>query len=542
MHFSPPSYLNQINTQSTLLASCATAMLSAGELDAMDNEPDGIIHFMLNAIYVAATTMCLACSLWVIYTAMNLINLSIHSTLYGETMREIAEADQLIELRMKELRLVFVTSLLALVTAVMSMVATEADWPYSVLAFTVFVFTGWHATMSDKGTIILYERYTGLEVKDRWHGEKWREQIRDLLLPFGIGNHSSALRYKELRDKAESGISAFLSAGKDHKRMAGRSSDDSEENDSSFDRYGAPALRDALKNIHIKRARLATRTRQRETIADRSVKKDGILSLRGARGGTAATRGGTAATPSGDAQSGGEGFPFSGPQLMAISAELIQSVWRAGKVSVTREDWHGGWIWKTASGSGPVEKLREAWATLDANGTTAIPSVSELTPNMPRYKRWFVLNPQKGTLGIYTNDDDHRTGQPTKGEVKSISAYAAMRLASPVDGRLLLALLPRATIESRVAPAPSPAKGSFNGATEPSTTTPAEGKSWYLRAEDDAKTTKWFQMMEKAGAHVTDTVHSARLPPASAPTLASMLRGNPKPPGPGKSGTPGLSA
>ena len=46
-----------------------------------------------NALYIISATGCLAASLWVIYTAMNLINLSIHSTLYGESMRALTEAD-----------------------------------------------------------------------------------------------------------------------------------------------------------------------------------------------------------------------------------------------------------------------------------------------------------------------------------------------------------------------------------------------------------------------------------------------------------------
>ena len=138
------SYLNQINTQSTLLASCATAMLASSELNAMEDEK-GFFAWPLNGLYVMSTTLCLACSLWVIYTAMNLINLSIHSTLYGETMREIAEADNLIEQRMKEVRLVFVSSLAALIFAGFAMIASEADWPFAFLGFGIFLFTGWHA-------------------------------------------------------------------------------------------------------------------------------------------------------------------------------------------------------------------------------------------------------------------------------------------------------------------------------------------------------------------------------------------------------------
>ena len=82
---SSPSYLNQINTQSTLLAGCATGMLASGELNAMEDDGmhdgAGIFTMPLNGLYIMSTTVCLASSLWVIYTAMNLINLSIHSTL-----------------------------------------------------------------------------------------------------------------------------------------------------------------------------------------------------------------------------------------------------------------------------------------------------------------------------------------------------------------------------------------------------------------------------------------------------------------------------
>ena len=66
-NFAPPSaarsYLNQINTQSTLLASCATAMLASSELNAMEDE-QGYFAWPLNGMYVMSTTLCLACSLF----------------------------------------------------------------------------------------------------------------------------------------------------------------------------------------------------------------------------------------------------------------------------------------------------------------------------------------------------------------------------------------------------------------------------------------------------------------------------------------------
>lgn len=470
-------------------------------------DDEGLFVWLLNALYVFSTTMCLACSLWVIYTAMNLINLSIHSTLYGETMREIAEADQLIEMRMKELRLVFVTSLVALVLAGLSMITCEAEWPFAVTACFVFVFAGWHAAKSDEGTVILYQRYTGLEVKDRWHGERWREQIRDLLLPFGQGNHSSALRYQTVRDKAETSIAAFLAAGRTHKKHlpSGEVSTDS-------DRFGPEALRAALKSTHLKKARAFSR------------RKPSSMRRRSSLGSTiTAMAESPAATPT--SMDGGAAL---GKELLDISASMIQSVWRAGQVNITRHEWHGGWLWKTASGGGPVENLRGAWSSLDANAVSAIPNVAELAPTVPRHRRWFVLAPKKGTLTIYTSDQDHKSGQAAKGQVSRLSAYTIMRLASPSDGRAVLALMPRAAIDSRGPPPPSPPSrsASMSGALAPASAAPvdSDGKSWYLRAEDDAKTAEWFHRLEEAGVHATDTLHTARHAVQTPSYLDNLLR------------------
>ena len=97
-------YLNNINTQSTLLAACSVAMLGSSELQAFTevgnrrrpvDEYDRIEMDLWSWIfavqYVVSGATCLSASVWVIYTAMNLINLSIHSTLYGKSMAELAD-------------------------------------------------------------------------------------------------------------------------------------------------------------------------------------------------------------------------------------------------------------------------------------------------------------------------------------------------------------------------------------------------------------------------------------------------------------------
>ena len=103
-------YLNNINTQSMLLATVAVAMLSTSELQSFGGIHDSWWHTAFQVIYVVGAATCLSSSVWVIYTSMNLINLSIHSTLYGHSMAALAEADNIIELRLKEVSPISIAS------------------------------------------------------------------------------------------------------------------------------------------------------------------------------------------------------------------------------------------------------------------------------------------------------------------------------------------------------------------------------------------------------------------------------------------------
>ena len=489
------SYLNQINTQATLLAGCAVGMIGSGELNALEDEV-GFFAWPINGVYVTASTICLACSLWVIYTAMNLINLSIHSTLNGETMREIAEADNLIEQRMREVRLVFLTSLAALITAGMAMICQITHWVFTIVGVIVFAFAAWHASKSDEGTVLLYQRYTGLEVKDRF-GDRWWDAMRDLLVPFGFGTTQG--QYLSVRSKVNVAVSAFMEAGNMKEGSAKYLSKD--------DHYGDAALKAALAKTHIKKAKLARR--QQGAAAD---KKKGIL---------------TPPSSDGSRKGGGDGFnvlEWLGMQVKGdlaeeakrVSAETIQNVWRAGRVSKSRDEWHGGFMMKTASGAGPIERLKEAWG----KGLVPLPSISDLPPSQPRFARWFVINPNKSTLAIYTTPDDHRTGGQCKGEVRDLKGFAVVRLRAPDDKQITLALMPRSALNA-------PGSGSTPPATPisdvPATpTTPGSpggvggaGKSWYLRAKSSQETNDWFHRLSGAGVHAIDSVHDADPPPSS---------------------------
>ena len=209
-------YLNNINTQSTLIASCAVAMLSSGEIQAVSQMDRGLWSWFFNMTYMSSACFCLSCSIWVIYTSMNLINISIHSTLYGKSMAALTEADNIIELRMKEVRLVFVMTLGALFTATFSMLAEEASFLAILIGGSLFGLCAWHSSTSDSGTVAIYQRYTGLTVNDRFQG--W-QSVQDLMIPFGSPEHSSAAKYSKLRDSADPALDAFLGTKK--KRQKG---------------------------------------------------------------------------------------------------------------------------------------------------------------------------------------------------------------------------------------------------------------------------------------------------------------------------------
>ena len=209
-------YLNNINVQAALLASCSAAMLGSSELLSFEEGGrSGWWSQACSSLYVAGAGLCLSASVWVIYSSLNLINLSIHSTLYGHSMQELAEADNIIELRMAEVRLTFILSLGALFAAAFASIAEQADLPLVILGAFCFGFVAWHATESDAGTVATYSKYTSLQVRDRWDG--WHS-LRELLIPFGYWQHQGYRRYVLSHEKKERGLGALLLG----KRAGGR--------------------------------------------------------------------------------------------------------------------------------------------------------------------------------------------------------------------------------------------------------------------------------------------------------------------------------
>lgn len=430
-------YLNQMNTQSTLLAGCAVAMLNSGELRSLDDGDDVLLLSVswwwlkiCNYAYTTSTVVCLAASLWTIYTAMNLITLSIHSTLNGESAAAITEADQLIESRMAEVRLVFVTALVALACGAISMIAAIADTVILLLCLLIFLFAFWHAFKSDDGTVRLYERFTGLSVEDRWRGASagGYTQLRELLIPFGMVESTGRER---LHDQAQPVVEVLLSA------------------------------------------------------------------VTGARG-----RG--AGVPSGGGAAAAQDGAFPATRHPREPAEVdpaavIQRFWRRHRARRTRV--RSGWLLKTASGAGPLERLRHREIaprdTPPARGAPPPKLASVPTGPPPRFTRWFVLDEAAHTLAIYSSPDDHAGGREAKGGVHDLRTYALLKVLGE-DGAVSLALLPRDPLKALAKPAPAVATspGTASAAATPSD----ESKSWYLRGKDDRSTHEWSQWLRRAGA------------------------------------------
>jgi len=383
-------YLNQINTQSTLLAGCAVGMLASSELLAM--EATGGFDYrhwqwwtkkVCDFFYTFGSATSLAMSLWVIYTSMNLITLSMHSTLYGESMKALVEADMIIESRMSEVRLVFVFSLTSLCLAVLGMLAALADPQWVIMTFSIFALVGWHAITSDEGTIRLYERFTDLEVKDRWRGGEMGTRLISLASPYGYID--SKTKVEKLHQVADPVMAAL------HHEL------------------------NKKKGI----AELAAQTQAWSRMRD-------------------------IATP--------EGEPTGNSTLGSIlqnSARLLQVKWRRRKRKAT--DPIGGWLDKTASGEGPLQTVRDLLASgihgasINVTGWTV-----EATP---RFSRWFVVHIKAGQLSIFTKEEDAASGSAPKAHVEDLHRYAVLRLAA-ADGMLTLGLLPRSSLQSSPSESP----------------------------------------------------------------------------------------
>lgn len=181
-----------------------------------------------------------------------------------------------------------------------------------------------------------------------------------------------------------------------------------------------------------------------------------------------------------------------------------------------------GWLLKTGSGNGPIDRHREA---LEASPHPATPpTVAAIIPGDPTFPKFFVLHERKRWLHIYTSDDAFRNGEPPRCVLPSVRSCAVMRLEPP-NAPLLLALLPLAALKqpALAASAPLRAPSSSSTAAERSVADGSVSRGWYLRAADEAATNMWYGRLRAAGA--TWRGYDARAK-RRTPKLPTLSRGS----------------
>ena len=124
-------FLLQLNTQTMLIAGIAVGMLSSLELEAITGE-DAVSEpwhlAMRQLLYTFGTSTSLGCSIWVLYTSNNLINLATLSALQANRLSDVQGADNILALRMRDVRRMYVFALLCMVPSLYVMVVHLTSW------------------------------------------------------------------------------------------------------------------------------------------------------------------------------------------------------------------------------------------------------------------------------------------------------------------------------------------------------------------------------------------------------------------------------
>ena len=95
--------LNSMNTQAMLVAGAAVASLGGESLQTLD-EAENHWHTTLSAAFVGTSALTMACSLWVIIVASNLITLSQQSVLQGASSEEVSTVDSILSRKVADVR------------------------------------------------------------------------------------------------------------------------------------------------------------------------------------------------------------------------------------------------------------------------------------------------------------------------------------------------------------------------------------------------------------------------------------------------------
>ena len=370
------------------------------------------------------------------------------------------------------------------------------------VALTSPAFVPWEcalvnvSTCGQAGTIRLYERYTGLEVVDRWRrvDGSLSDRVMQLVRPYGY--YQGVEERERLHEIAEPALHAFMAASHRPKRNALRA-----------------AIESAESNYQSHRA-------------DRTISRDGSR-IGGTLKHLLSPRHSPRRSPHNTPRSKHTAHAAQSSELQAakdlIVASTLQRAWRERRSRQINQV-VSGWLLKTASSSGPletprtVERLRElitprsvvmatamhpppspplshdlSFGKTDASEKSAsllaegsqsarqpqsprqlrrpslartpsrLPKVEEAAPPervvsgadlrallpmerpTPRFERWFVLDVQASTLCIYGSDDEHKARANPRLSIP-LAGYVALLVGAngtALDGDTMIALLPR---------------------------------------------------------------------------------------------------
>mmetsp|Transcript_49345 Transcript_49345/g.158531 ORF Transcript_49345/g.158531 Transcript_49345/m.158531 type:complete len:557 (-) Transcript_49345:215-1885(-) len=501
-------YLSDLNTQSMLMAGVAAGMISSIELEAMrpeEDDPEFCFRTVLCFFYILAAVTSLGASIWVLYTSNNLINSALVAQLYGSTLADMQNAESVLELRMLDVRKMYILALVTMLPALLVMVLALIPWYISLPAVLV---VGWflaHAIHADFATAWHLERYN-IPLSEM-RPEYWVEGVAQRFFGGdggggGGGGPDSASRrtlggaalgapvesprnpvsnFLEIRLRSIFGTSSYNRLGDrvnalDEKRMsaaikrgvsfsggspfgpaAGRKTAFATQLVESELSDGEPAERCGSPDLHRDSAALIQRT-----WVDRLMAKTGHAKGAGASGGAELPHGGMPTTKQ------------PGPAVV-VRLEADATL---------------GYMCKTPSDKGPSAVIHSL-----AIGPMGRHELLRTTPaNTPSHTRWWVLRGSR--LACYKSETEQADGVVPK-LVVDLRSYVVVRTWDP-HGLLCVALVPRHVLKP---PVPTSAKTGGPGQRRPTEVRMQAERSWYLCAypasiSNSVHTETWFARLE----------------------------------------------
>jgi len=549
-------YLSDLNTQSMLMAGVAAGMISSIELEAMrpeEDDPEFCFRTVLCFFYILAAVTSLGASIWVLYTSNNLINSALVAQLYGSTLADMQNAESVLELRMLDVRKMYILALVTMLPALLVMVLALIPWYISLPAVLV---VGWYSRETESPCPLLPKithlcPHTGLSsptphttptprsLPAPFSRPRCRFLAHAIHADFATAWHLERynIPLSEMRPEywVEGVAQRFF--GGDGGGGGGGGPDSASRRTLGGAALGAPveSPRNPVSNFLESRLRSIFGTSSYNRLGDRvnaldekrmsAAIKRGVSFSGGSPFGPAAGRKTAFAAQLVESElSDGEPAERCGsPDLHRDSAALIQRTWvdrlmaktghaKGAGASGGAELPHGGM--PTTKQPGPAVVVRlEADATLgymcktpsDKGPSAVIHSLAigpmgrhellRTTPaNTPSHTRWWVLRGSR--LACYKSETEQADGVAPK-LVVDLRSYVVVRTWDP-HGLLCVALVPRHVLKP---PVPTSAKTGGPGQRRPTEVRMQAERSWYLCAypasiSNSVHTETWFARLE----------------------------------------------